>query len=138
MARELLIESVARTAFELERKAGRMDQETGWASMGIDVSPAPAGDVSMGAAMENLTTQPFGVSGTLTAAATITAAVKDVKVKQTGYSGLILPILEDSRLAQRWSEGRISIDALLSYSAGSGTGLDTVPLPAAITARHLS
>jgi len=33
------------------------------------------------------------------------AAVKDVKVKQTGYSGLMLPILEDTRLAQRWSEG---------------------------------
>jgi len=55
------------------------------------------------------------------AAATITAAVKDVKVKQTGYSGLMLPILEDSRLAQRWSEGHISIDALLSYSAVCGT-----------------
>src|SRR5260370_36433793 len=114
MARELLIESVARTAFELERNAGSIDQENGWAYMGIDLSPAPSGDVSIGAAMENLTTQPFGVSGTLTAAATITAAVKDVKVKQTGYSGLMLPILEDSRLAQRWSEGRISIDALLS------------------------
>jgi len=34
----------------------------------------------------------------------------------------MLPILEDTRLAQRWSEGRISIDALLSYSAVCGTG----------------
>ncbi len=78
------------------------------------------------------------MSGTLTAAATITAAVKDVKVKQTGYSGLMLPILEDSRLAQRWSEGHISIDAVLSYSAACGTGLDTVPLPGDITEEELS
>src|SRR5260370_12677798 len=106
--------------------------------MGIDLAPAPSGDVSSGAAMETLTTQPFGVSGTLTAAATITAAVKDVKVKQTGYSGLMLPILEDSRLAQRWSEGRISIDALLSYSAVCGTGLDTIPLPGDVSAEELS
>ena len=61
-------------------------------------------------------------SGTLTAAATITAALKDIKVKQPGFSGLMLPILEDARLAQRWSEGRLSLDALLSYSAVCGTG----------------
>jgi uncharacterized protein (UPF0210 family) len=74
----------------------------------------------------------------LTAAATITAALRDIKVKQTGYSGLMLPILEDTRLAQRWSEGRISIDALLSYSAVCGTGLDTVPLPGDISVEQLS
>src|SRR5437773_2914777 len=137
-ARQRLIDSLAATAFDVEGHAGRVDQETGWTYMGIDLSPAPSGDVSIGAAIENLTTQPVGMSGTLTAAATITAAVKDVKVKQTGYSGLMLPILEDRRLAQRWSEGHISIDALLSYSAVCGTGLDTVPLPGDITAEQLS
>jgi hypothetical protein len=106
--------------------------------MGIDLSPAPLKDISIGAAIENLTTQPIGSNGTLTAAATITAAIRDIKVKQTGYSGLMLPILEDTRLAQRWSEGRLSIDALLSYSAVCGTGLDTVPLPGDITAEQLS
>ncbi len=138
MARQRLIDALAATAFDVERNAGRVDQETGWAYMGIDLSPAPSGDVSIGAAIENLTTQPVGMGGTLTAAATITAAVKDVKVKQTGYSGLMLPILEDTRLAQRWSEGHISIDALLSYSAVCGTGLDTIPLPGDITAEQLS
>ena len=138
MARQRLIDSLAATAFDVEHHAGRVDQETGWAYMGIDLSPAPAGDVSIGAAIENLTTQPFGMSGTLTAAATITSAVKDVKVKQTGYSGLMLPILEDKRLAQRWSEGHVPLDALLSYSAVCGTGLDTVPLPGDISADQLS
>ncbi len=138
MARQRLIDALATTAFDVEHHAGRIDQETGWAYMGIDLSPAPSGDVSIGAAIENLTTQPVGMSGTLTAAATITAAVRDVKVKQTGYSGLMLPILEDTRLAQRWSEGHISIDALLSYSAVCGTGLDTIPLPGDISAEQLS
>lgn len=50
----------------------------------------------------------------------------------------MLPILEDSRLAQRWSEGRISIDSLLSYSAVCGTGLDTLPLPGDISVQQLS
>jgi uncharacterized protein len=137
-ARQRLTDSLAASAFDIERHAGRIDQETGWAYMGIDLSPAPLKDVSIGAAIENLTTKPFGMSGTLTAAATITAAIKDVKVKQAGYSGLMLPILEDSRLAQRWGEGLVSIDALLSYSAVCGTGLDTVPLPGDISAEQLS
>jgi len=85
--------------------------------MGIDLSPAPLKEISIGAAIEELIAQPFGSSGTLTASATITSAIKSVQVKQTGYNGLMLPILEDSRLAQRWSEGRVSLEGLLSYSA---------------------
>src|SRR2546425_4898016 len=138
IAKQRLTDSLASIAFDIEQHAGRIDQETGWAYMGIDLSPAPSKDASIGTAIENLTTQPVGSSGTLTAAAIITAAIKDVRAKQTGYSGLMLPILEDSRLAQRWSEGHISLDALLSYSAVCGTGLDTIPLPGDITAEQLS
>jgi len=137
-AKQKLTDALANAAFDIERVAGRVDSETGWAYMGIDLSPAPSKDASIGEAIENLTTLPVGSSGTLTAAATITAAIKDVKVKQTGYTGLMLPILEDQRLAQRWSDGRISVDALLSYSAVCGTGLDTIPLPGDTSAEQLS
>jgi hypothetical protein len=137
-ARRRLMDALTTEAFEAEAQAGRVDSETGWSYVGIDLSPAPLKDVSIGAAIENLTTQPIGSSGTLTAAATITAAIRDIQVKQTGYSGLMLPILEDTRLAQRWSEGRLTIDSLLSYSAVCGTGLDTVPLPGDISAEQLS
>jgi hypothetical protein len=138
MARQRLIDMLASAAFEIEGHAGRVDSETGWTYMGIDLSPAPSKDASIGVAIENLTRQPVGLSGTMTAAATITSAIRDVKVKQTGYNGLMLPILEDTLLAQRWSEGRISIDALLSYSAVCGTGLDTIPLPGDTSAEQLS
>ena len=137
-AKQRLTERLGAEATAAEAQASRIDRETGWAYMGIDLSPAPAGDVSIGAAIENLTAQPVGSSGTLTAAATITAGIKDISIKQTGYNGLMLPILEDKRLAQRWSEGRISIDALLSYSAVCGTGLDTIPLPGDTSVEELS
>src|SRR5713101_41367 len=137
-ARQRLTDSLSRHAFAIQFLADRVDRETGWAYSGIDLSPAPLKDVSIGAAIENLTLQPVGASGTMTAAATVTAALKEIGVKQTGYSGLMLPVLEDSRLAQRWSEGRISLDALLSYSAVCGTGLDTIPLPGDITEEQLS
>ncbi|MGC2464277.1 MAG: DUF711 family protein [Candidatus Acidiferrum sp.] len=137
-AKQRLIDKLGQVAFDAQAQAGRIDQDTGWTYMGIDLSPAPMKDDSIGAAIEDLTTQPLGSSGTLTAAATITSALKDIQVTQTGYSGLMLPILEDSRLAQRWSEGRISIDSLLSYSAVCGTGLDTLPLPGDISVQQLS
>ena len=137
-ARQRLIDSLSASAFEIQRHAGRVDQETGWAYVGIDLSPAPLKDVSIAAAIENLTTQPVGSPGTLTAAATITSAVKEIRVKQTGYSGLMLPILEDGLLSQRWSQGRMTLDALLSYSAVCATGLDTVPLPGDISIEQLS
>jgi uncharacterized protein (UPF0210 family) len=136
-ARRRLTERLASEAFAIEALAGRVDQDTGWTYMGIDLSPAPLKNVSIAAALETLTGQPIGSPGTLTGAATITAAIRDIQVKQTGYSGLMLPILEDSRLAQRWSEGRLSLDALLSYSAVCGTGLDTVPLPGDVTEQQL-
>jgi uncharacterized protein (UPF0210 family) len=103
--------------------------ETGWTYVGVDPTPAPMGDVSIGAAIEGFTGVRFGSSGTLTAARIITAAVKAVPQKQTGYSGLMVPVMEDKVLAQRWAEGTYNIDSLLAYSSVCGTGLDTIPLP---------
>jgi uncharacterized protein (UPF0210 family) len=136
-ARQRLIDRLGSEARNIEALAGRVDQDTGWTYMGIDLSPAPMKNVSIAAALETLTAQPIGSPGTLTGAATITAAIRDIQVKQTGYSGLMLPVLEDSRLAQRWSEGRLSLDSLLSYSAVCGTGLDTVPLPGDVSEQQL-
>jgi uncharacterized protein len=102
---------------------------SGWAFMGVDPTPAPLGDVSIGAAMEAYTGAKFGSSGTMTAALIITTAVKAVPVKQIGYSGLMVPVMEDKLLAKRWAEGAYNVDDLLAYSAVCGTGLDTIPMP---------
>src|SRR6267143_1587407 len=136
-ARQRLVDRLGSEARNVQDLAGRIDRDTGWTYMGIDLSPAPMKNVSIAAALETLTAQPVGSPGTLTGAATITAAIRDIQIKQTGYNGLMLPVLEDSRLAQRWSEGRLSLDSLLSYSAVCGTGLDTIPLPGDITEQQL-
>jgi uncharacterized protein (UPF0210 family) len=106
---------------------------TGWTYMGVDPTPAPLGDVSIGTAIEAFTGARFGSSGTLTASRIITAAVKAVPVKQIGYSGLMVPVMEDKHLAQRWAESTYDIDSLLAYSSVCGTGLDTIPLPGDVT-----
>jgi uncharacterized protein (UPF0210 family) len=116
----------------------RVAAANGWTFMGVDPTPAPLGDVSIGAAIETYTGGKFGSSGTLTAALIITSAVKAVPVPQVGYSGLMVPVMEDKLLAQRWAEGSFNTDDLLAYSAVCGTGLDTVPFPGDISAEQLA
>ncbi|MGB9103657.1 MAG: DUF711 family protein [Terriglobales bacterium] len=135
-AKELTVR-LGRFAQDIEAGAKGIAAQTGWSYAGLDLSPAPLKEVSIGAAIEKLTHARFGASGTMSAVAATTAALKAIPVKQAGYSGLMLPILEDSLLAQRWSEGAVSVDALLAYSAVCGTGLDTIPLPGDITAEQL-
>jgi len=113
-------------------------KSTGWTFMGVDPTPAPLADVSIGDAIERYTGAKFGSSGTLTAALAITSAVKAVQVKQIGYSGLMVPVMEDKRLAQRWAENSYGIDDLLAYSAVCGTGLDTIPLPGDVSEDQLA
>jgi uncharacterized protein len=111
---------------------------TRWSYMGLDSSPAPLGDVSIAAAMETYSGARFGSSGTLSAALVITTALRALPVKTVGYSGLMLPVMEDKVLARRWAEGAFDIDSLLAYSAVCGTGLDTVPLPGDVSEEQLA
>jgi uncharacterized protein (UPF0210 family) len=124
-------------AVALEKLARQVEKETGYLYMGVDATPAPLREVSIGAAIEKFTGVRFGSSGTMTAAAIITKAVQSAPVKRVGYSGLMLPVLEDSLLAQRWSEGAYGIDALLAYSAVCGTGLDTIPMAGDVSLQQI-
>lgn len=133
-----LTAELSKYAVECESIAKDVAKSSGWNYRGLDPTPAPLAKVSIGAAIESLTHASFGSSGTLTAASLITQAVKAIPVQQVGYSGLMVPILEDARLAQRWSEGTFNIDDVLAYSAVCGTGLDTIPLPGNITQEQLA
>jgi len=128
-----LSSELSRYALQAEAIAKDFAQQSGWDYLGLDPTPAPAGDISIGAAIEAYIGHPFGSSGTLSTTFLITAAVRSVQAKQVGYAGLMLPVLEDETLAKRWSEGKFSIDALLSYSSVCATGLDTLPLPGDVT-----
>jgi len=123
--------------FEGANVVADVAQETGWSYVGVDPTPAPLGDVSIAAAIEDFTGAKFGSSGTLTAARIITAAVKAVPVKQIGYSGLMVPVMEDKLMAKRWAESTYNIDSLLAYSSVCGTGLDTIPLPGDVTIEQM-
>ena len=108
-----------------------------WQYDGIDASPAPGLDASIGQAIETYSKQPFGSSATLSACALITDVLKNLAIKKCGYSGLMLPIIEDKVLAKRAMEKRFTVQELLLFSSVSGTGLDVVPLPGNTTRQVL-
>src|SRR5690606_1502675 len=61
-------------------------------------------------------------------AAFITEAIDRAQFSRCGFSGLMLPVLEDAVLAQRAAEGLLSVSDLLNFASVCGVGLDTVPL----------
>lgn len=137
-AESKLAEALTGHLMRAEAAAVRVAKTTQWTYAGIDPTPAPLGDVSIGRAFENYLGAPFGSGGTMTVAGVITRAVQSTPVKQVGYSGLMVPVLEDSVLAKRWEEGTYNMDSLLAYSAVCAGGLDTIPLSGDITEERLA
>ena len=117
-----------------------IEKTTGVEFTGIDYSLAPFPDkeLSIGGALENLGLKEIGQHGSLAAAAFLADTIDQADIQRTGFSGLMLPVLEDSVLAERAAEGTLTVKDLLLYSAVCGTGLDTVPLPGDINANQIS
>src|SRR6266496_3946592 len=122
----------------VEKLAVRVARDEHRQYLGIDVSAAPSKEASIGAAIEALTRVPFGSASTLAACDAITDVLHSLSIKTCGYSGLMLPVLEDPILAQRAAEGRYSVRELLLYSSVCGTGLDVVPLAGDTQANELA
>jgi uncharacterized protein (UPF0210 family) len=129
-ARERLLAAIEEESAQLvsiaEALVGRQNLVFG----GIDFSFAPYPDAvrSLGAAFEALGVPAVGSHGTLFAAAFLADCVNRAVFPRCGFSGLMLPVLEDATLARRAADGILTVNDLLLYSAVCGAGLDTVPL----------
>ena len=135
-ARKRLTKSLEEKANQIIPIADTLDVRFG----GIDYSlaPFPETALSLGTAMEALGVPKVGQHGSLTAAALITDTIDKAIFPHTGFSGMMLPVLEDATLAARAAEGLLTIKDLLLYSAVCGTGLDTVPLPGDVSEDQLA
>lgn len=129
------LEARARPVVELGR---RIAEEFHIGFGGIDLSPAPIGEDSIVTAIEDFGYGPLGAAGTITLVSALTQAIKGTGLPTCGYCGLMLPVLEDATLGQRWSEGRVSAHELLLYSTVCGTGLDTIPLPGEVSEAEIA
>ncbi|WP_339787321.1 DUF711 family protein [uncultured Imperialibacter sp.] len=133
-ARQNLKAELEKQFLPVQALATRISSTYSWQYDGIDTSPAPGLDASIGTAIETLTKQPFGGPSTLSACSLITDVIKNLDLKTCGYSGLMLPVIEDKVLAQRANENRYTVQELLLFSSVSGTGLDVVPLAGSTSA----
>jgi uncharacterized protein (UPF0210 family) len=127
-ARENLVEAIEDAGWAIAHIAEKLASEFHFRFAGIDFSlaPYPRESESIGTAIEKLTGTKFGEHGTLFAVGFLTDCLNRANFPRTGFSGVMLPVLEDSTLAKR--SAQYSLDSLLLYSTVCGTGLDTIPL----------
>jgi hypothetical protein len=135
-----LREAIEEKACVIEGVAEGLAVDSGIGFGGIDFSlaPFPETERSLGHAIEKLGVDIFGGSATLFAVAFIKQAIEAAAFAQCGFSGVMLPVLEDQILAERSVEGSFGLDSLLLYSTVCGTGLDTIPLPGDVSVDELS
>ncbi len=130
-ARQNLILELETTALQINEILAPLQEDYRFHLYGFDFSTAPYPQdwCSVGAALEQLGIPFLGGHGSLAAAAFLADTLNRGSWKRVGFNGLMLPVLEDSRLALRSAQGHMTIKDLLLFSTVCGTGLDTVPLP---------
>jgi uncharacterized protein len=124
----------------LAEVARRLVLENGTRFGGIDFSlaPFPQEDLSLGTALERLGISAIGLHGSLAVFAFLADTIDQARFPHTGFSGLLLPVLEDATLARRAAEGTLTVKDMLLFSAVCGTGLDTLPLPGDVSGAQLA
>jgi len=139
-ARDRLVAAVESASAAILAAVQPLAERHGYRFAGIDFSLAPFPEEarSIGTAVERLGVARFGAAGTLFVASFLTDCLRRANVPHCGFSGLMLPVLEDATLAARSREALFSVNDLLLYSAVCGTGLDTVPLPGDVTLEELA
>lgn len=139
-AQRKLVAALEAAATGLVAAAEKLAEEQGVPFSGIDFSlaPFPEDSRSIAGAMEALGLPWLGAAGTLFAAAFIADAIGRADIPRCGFSGLMLPVLEDNVLAARSGTGHITLSNLLNYAAVCGVGLDTVPLPGEVAPEVLA
>ncbi|KAJ2959234.1 hypothetical protein NQZ79_g5335 [Umbelopsis isabellina] len=114
----------------LEKLMQNNDTSTFYTGIDVSVAPSCGADsikTSLTTAYESIIPK-FGGAGTLSISALITGVLKKLNVLKCGYSGLMLPIMEDPGLAARFADGSYSVQEVLLYSTVCGCGLDCVPI----------
>ena len=134
--RKKLIKSLESHGKKLTQVAGSLNHRF----LGLDFSLAPFPDdaISLGGAMEGFGIPKMGQHGSLAAAAILAESIQRADFPHTGFNGMMMPVLEDSILAQRAAEGSLTVKDLLLYSAVCGTGLDTIPLAGDVSKEQIA
>ena len=138
-ARESLAATITDKAKAISTVVAPLAKAYGIPFKGFDFTLAPFPDQanSIALALEALGLPAFGLHGSLLASAFLTETLDRAEYPRVGFNGLMLPVLEDSRLAELAGTDEINLQSLLTFSAVCGTGLDVIPLPGDTSAEEL-
>jgi uncharacterized protein len=138
--RQKLTQAIESNAASISNTARVLQERFDLRYGGIDFSLAPFPEQarSIGTALEQLGVPAVGKHGSLAAVAILADTLDKAGFGRTGFSGVMLPVLEDSILAARTAENLLTVKDLLLYSAVCGTGLDTLPLPGNVSSVELA
>src|SRR3970282_640077 len=83
--------------------------------LGIEFSLAPYPEPfpSIGGAIETLGAGAVGGGGSVAAVAFLADCLDRAEFRRTGFSGVMLPVLEDDTLAARGARGQLTVNDLL-------------------------
>lgn len=127
---------------KLNQICENLSSKIGIPFLGMDwsLAPLPNSDISVCNLVEKIANAPMGSPGILSAIERMTQAIKlpMSSVKSTGFNGVMLSVLEDDVLANRFSSGHVTINDLILYSSVCGCGLDMIPISGNISNSSLS
>jgi uncharacterized protein len=99
---------------------------------GLDwsLAPLPNSEMSVCSLIEEISGVPIGSPGCLSVIENLTSALKEPigVIKGVGFNGVMLSVMEDDILAERFGSGHVTINELLLYSTVCGCGLDMIPI----------
>lgn len=134
--REILCEKLGAFLKEIDDVGKMIEEGTDMVYYGIDSSLSPypdSHDNSVANLISSLNIDSFGSSGTLFLVSFLTDILKDTirreQIRHVGFNGVMLSLLEDSKMGIENKFHDFTIDSLLLYSTVCGCGLDMVPVP---------
>jgi len=136
--RQALVDEIEKHGKAIAQTAKAKLSDVRFGGIDFSLAPFPSEALSLGTAFEKLGVPKIGLHGSLAAAAILTESIDRADFPRTGFSGLMMPVLEDATLALRAAEGTLTVKDILLYSAVCGTGLDTVPLPGDTSAEQIT
>ncbi|HUS84998.1 MAG TPA: DUF711 family protein, partial [Anaerolineales bacterium] len=109
IAKKQLVAAIETHAANLTRVTDVIARDHNFRFLGVDFSfaPYPEPQRSIGTALETIGASAFGQAGSATAAAFLTDCLDSARFQRVGFCGLFLPVLEDTVLASRASEGTL-------------------------------
>ena len=144
---ERVYDEAARVGFKVARLGRAVLEKAaeagGFLPGGVDLSLAPTpepGD-SVAEVLKAIGAEP-GAPGSIAALAVMAEALKRgggfASCCIAGYSGAMIPVMEDSGLAEAAGRGLVTVHWLLAALSVCSTGLDMVPVPAGAGAERLA